>query len=93
MKKLFGKKNMKMVSGIVYLQRITNEQLVEDLMTIDKILGNNLYETQQLTDNILRSEYTDSIRVPIKTDKKNWKKIMDSKIKLIATSSVKAIAC
>lgn len=93
MKKLFGKKSTKMVSGIVYLRRITNEQLVEDLMIIDKILGNNLYETQQLTDNILRSEYTDSIRVPIKTNEKNWKKIMDSKIKLIATSSVKAIAC
>ena len=87
-----GKKGDEMVNGMLYLRKVTAEQTLEDLMAIDSLLGNDIFETQLLSDAIHHGAVADTIRVPVLTDKTTWRKIKESGLKLIATKE-KAVAC
>lgn len=89
---LNGKKSNEMVNGMLYLRKVTDEQALDDLMVIDSLLGNDLFETQLLSDAIHHGAVSDTIRVPVLTDRRTWQRIKESGLKLIATKE-KAVAC
>lgn len=90
MKKLFVKKD-KMINGELVIRKETMDQVVADLLYVNALLGNNIYETQQLADRIWNNSSA-SIRVPVTTTEKIWKQIKSSKVKLVATT-VNGVAC
>lgn len=88
---LNGKKSDEMVNGMLYLKVVPHHQLLDELMAIDSLLGNDIFETQLLADAISHSAVSGTIHVPVLTDKRTWQKIKDSGLKLIATKE-KAVA-
>ena len=91
MKKLFNGKKETMVYGVLYLKKVTLDQLVDDLVYINTMLGNDIYETSLLANAISNGMGT-AVRVPIATTEKIWKKLKKSgKVNLIASTEKKLI--
>lgn len=86
MKKLFVKED-KMVNGELVIRKETLEQVVEDLVYINTMLGNDIFETEQLACRIWNNSSA-AVRVPVTTTEKIWKKLKESgkKVKLVAVT-------
>lgn len=90
MKKLFVKED-RMINGMLVIKKESLEQLVSDLVYVNDMLGNDIYDTEMFACKIQKN--STAIHVPVATTEKIWKTLKQSgnKIKLIATTE-KAVA-
>ena len=91
MKKLLVKKEDVMINGMLIIKKESLEQMVSNLMYINDLLGNDIYDTEIFACRILKNRT--AIHVPITTTEKIWKQLKKSgnKIKPIATTEKKAV--